>query len=120
MRTKAKIAIAIDPGILARVDALANAEKRSRSGMIERLLDGAIQDAETFTNVMGNPVVREAMLAAMGRPELFREMLKAAKEDINEKSLEELHGAVYAGFKAAGENVQALKEQKNERTRKQR
>ena len=47
MTKKIQVSASIDPDLKARIETLAKSERRSMSGMIEILLEKALQDRET-------------------------------------------------------------------------
>ncbi len=55
---KTKIAIAIDPELLARIDKMAEKFELSRSKLIENLLDTSLEDAEIMNSIGVLDVIR--------------------------------------------------------------
>lgn len=67
---KAKFTISMDPGLLRRLDEVAEARKDSRSAVIERIVNNQIEEEEKAVRLLiDNPVIRETIMRLMASPD---------------------------------------------------
>lgn len=91
---KITCSISIDPALVVELDGLADAQRISRSMLIERVLRDHIESEKLNVKVAGNPVVMAAMMQAFSRPDVVKAIVAAVGEDLRDDQLELFHRAL--------------------------
>jgi len=87
-RRKMKVSIAITPEMLARVDRMAVAQKRSRSELIETLIGDGIGEEELFVKVAHQPALVESLMRVFAEPGVLRQIASVMNEDMSDEQLQ--------------------------------
>lgn len=87
---KERITIMIDRKTLREVDGLAKAFGRSRSVMIESLLNDAMEDTRIAAQAFTNPVIAEAIVGMFKNREVLRGFARAMGEELTEQQFQQL------------------------------
>lgn len=101
-RPKVKVAITIAPSIVNRIDAAARVLKLSRSAWMEQACRAALDESEQLVKVMGDEVVRRAMVKALGEPGVLASIARSMVGDVDEAKQQRL----LEFFKEASERVE--------------
>jgi len=103
--TKARISLTIDDRLLERVDKLAQDRHITRSALIERLLRESVTEEE----MLGNPLIRQMVSAAIGSPAVLRSLSRQFENILNDEQvgpildrLRELHRMAQRNVKPKG------------------
>jgi hypothetical protein len=99
-KKKIPVSLALDPGLVKRIDRMATALGESRSELVMRLIKDGIDESELSAQVMTNPVIVQALMGAFGRPDVIRQMASSMKQDLSEDQLHLFQNAM-AGMTAA-------------------
>jgi predicted transcriptional regulator len=89
---------------MAQVDSLADAQRLSRSQLLENWIREQIEQQTLNVQMMANPVVMQAMMAAFAKPEVFKAMVSAVGDELSAPQLELFH----RGLSAAHEEAQKV------------
>jgi hypothetical protein len=73
---KLKVSVAIERGLIDRLDKIAGVTHASRSQVIERMLLEQIAAAECFANVMANPEARDVFLKEFMKSDIAGPILR--------------------------------------------
>lgn len=85
--TKTIVTVSLDTALVGRVDALAAAQGRSRSWLLEHWIREKIGEDELAVKAFTNPVLIESLMKAFGNPEFLKTVCKAVGEDVNKDEL---------------------------------
>lgn len=107
MARKHRLTVSIDGDVIARVDRLAKAERRSRSATMEALLKDGLDQTEATVHAFANPVLRDAFIKAFAQPEVVRQFAAVMGQEVSEDQLrlfqagiEQLGGTMRPGIPA--------------------
>jgi hypothetical protein len=87
---KLKITISVDPGLLRRIDAVAEVRGDSRSALMERMLFDSIEDQEEFLDRMEKPIPRAVVSALISSPVVMRAIASIAGKTLTDEELKRL------------------------------
>lgn len=97
---KSKVTIAVDPDVLRRVDRMADAQRLSRSAMIQRACEEMLEGSEGLVKAFSNPLIRDALLGAFKDREVLRQMAASMGQKLSDRQLD-----LFAkGLEAAGKS----------------
>jgi predicted transcriptional regulator len=97
-KRKVKVSVALTPVLAKRIDRMAKVMSKSRSQMVQELIEGGMDDSEISAAAMTNPAISQALLTALGKPEVIRAMLQVMRQDLSEDQLD-LFGQAMAGMR---------------------
>lgn len=110
---RVKVSLTIAGDLLKRADAIAKAERTTRSRVIERCMADSLGQSELFVKLFGNPMLRDAFAGALGRPGVVRQLAEAMGEQVGPEQLELFERSMKAAMAtAAGEPPKARKGRK--------
>lgn len=92
--SKQIISLSIDAPLMERVNMLADAKGLSRSAMIERLIEEAIEQEEMATAAFANPVVAQAIMQAFMNPKVAKEVAKSMVGGSSPAQMEMFHRGI--------------------------
>lgn len=72
--TKSVITASIDTEIIHRLDAIAAAQRLSRSTLIERLIRDGIEGEEIMVKAFANPLLRDTFVKMFGNKQVLKQM----------------------------------------------
>lgn len=107
MRVTASFTIPQD--LLKRVDDLADAQRLSRSQLLERWILDAIEGESLAVKMMASPAVMSAMTAAFSRPEVIKQFGQAVNAELSSEQLELFNRAMIEAQEQAKKAVVASK-----------
>lgn len=90
MRYKERITITVDPDILTRLDALAEARGENRSAVVERMLRVRLEDEEQFVADMENPLKRAVIKALTVNPAVLDFVSSVMGEEMTAEQLQRI------------------------------
>lgn len=94
MARKARVTVSMDSSILDRIDRMAEAQRLSRSHVVERLIIDGLEATEGFVNMMANPLLRETFAKALGTPGVVSELADAMKGGAKPEDVERVKRAM--------------------------
>ena len=95
-RRRLVIAVTVDPELLLRLDAVAEALSLNRSQMLEQLVRDGIEEQETYARALSNPLIAKAFGAAITQPGVLRAMAAAMGEELQPEQLKLFERAMSA------------------------
>jgi hypothetical protein len=110
--TKDRISITLDPGLIARVDRLAELRECSRSAAIEMMLERAVEEDEKLFGSLENPVLGAIVQSILDHPKIVASIASLVGQGITPDELER--------WKTAGPTArrarQLMRQEKGRRT----
>ena len=101
MPVKERITLTIDPGILARIDAVATARHESRSAAVERILRNGVENEEEMLETIGQGIEGRIIAHLLRSPHTLKKLAKAVGEELTPEKLARIEvegpGVVEAG-----------------------
>lgn len=88
--SKLKITISVDPGLLRRIDTVAESRVESRSAVMERMLFEAIEKEEEFLGDMEKPIPRAVITALVTSPVVMRAIASIAGKTLTDEDLKRM------------------------------
>lgn len=89
--TRITASFMIPSDLLAEVDKLADAQRLSRSQLLETWILDKIQGEKVNLAMVGNPAVMKAMMNAFSDPNVLKSFASAVSEDLSTEQLELFH-----------------------------
>ena len=87
MAQRDRITVTIDPAVLSRIDAIAQARKESRSATIERILRNGARDEEETLEKVGTGIEGRVMAILLHNPQILNVMSKLVGDQLTEDEL---------------------------------
>lgn len=80
---KERITVTLDPDLVARLDRLAEVLDQSRSRLMERLLDTAVEEEEQLMDKLASPVIGPIVQSIIDHPKLMATLAKLIGEQMS-------------------------------------
>lgn len=90
MAQRERITITIDPAVLQRIDAIAQARKESRSATIERILRNGARDEEDTLEKVGTGIEGRVMAILLHNPQILNVMSKLVGDQLTNDEITRL------------------------------
>src|SRR5215469_9006671 len=74
------VSLSLDAELMDRIVRLADAQNRSRSAMIEELIQAGIQQQEIMTAALLNPGVAQTLMKTVMQPDVLKDLAKSIGE----------------------------------------
>ena len=108
---KERITVTLSPGLVARIDRLAELRDHSRSKMMELLLDVAVEGEEQMMEQLASPVLGPIVQSIMDHPKLLGTLAKLIGDQLSPEE--------YAQWQDAAPKIRRTRERlKDERGRR--
>ena len=98
-RRRVAISVTIAPKIARRIDRLAKSMGKTRSELVEQLIEDGLHETELTAKAITNPVIAQALLSSFGRADVLRAMTQAMRDELSDDQLK-LFGDAMAGMTA--------------------
>ena len=89
MDNKQRVTITLSPGIISRVDRLAELRDCSRSQMMEILMETGIEDAESTMDKLASPLIGPIVQSVLDHPKLVNMLAAAIGDRLSHEELAE-------------------------------
>ena len=80
---KERITVTLSPELVARIDRLAELRDHSRSKMMEKLLDVAVEEEEQTIKQLASPVLGPIVQSIMDHPKLINALAKVIGQQLD-------------------------------------
>jgi predicted transcriptional regulator len=87
-RRRVMMSATVDPDLLIRLEAVADALSLNRSQMLEQLVRDGIEEQETYARALSNPLIARALGLAIGQPGVLKAMAAAMGEELQPEQLD--------------------------------
>lgn len=113
--TRITASFMIPSDLLAEVDALADAQRLSRSQLLETWIREHIDGEKLNVQLLGNKAVFQAMVQAFSKPDVLKQMAASVGESLNSDQLELFHRALSETHEQAAKVVKKTNTRKKGR-----
>lgn len=88
MAKKIRVGLALDPGVVKRVDRVAKAQGKSRSAWIQAACLDQLEQAEMFVKMVQQPELAKAFASAFASPGVIRQMAQVMGEELTDEQMD--------------------------------
>lgn len=121
--TRVTASFTIPADLLKQVDDVADAQRLSRSTLLETWILEKLDSEKLNVQLLANPAVFQAMVKAFGNPEVLKSMAQAVGQELKPEQLELFHRGIsiaHEEAKAVTVNRRVLKKTQVRRRRKKK